>query len=183
MEKAARSSLAELREDCARTTAAAHPDAEARRKAIRAGRFLRTYTDADGAWNLRIRDNPDVGVQVMAAVDAVRDRLFKEARVRGEREPSEAYAADALVELAKAGTGSTRPAGARAKVIVRIDFDSLLRGYAAPGEVCEIGGFGPVAVSAVRDLMDTADPFLAAVVTRGEAVVGVAHLGRRPTAA
>jgi hypothetical protein len=39
-----------------------------------------------------------------------------------------------------------------------------------------------VAVSAIRDLLDTADPFLAAVVTAGEAVVGVAHLGRRPRA-
>ncbi|MGI8808249.1 MAG: hypothetical protein ACR2KK_10475, partial [Acidimicrobiales bacterium] len=28
----------------------------------------------------------------------------------------------------------------------------------------------------------TGDPFLAAVVTRGEQVLGVAHLGRRPTA-
>jgi hypothetical protein len=49
--------------------------------------------------------------------------------------------------------------------------------------VCELAGFGPVAVSAVRDLLDTADPFLAAVVTKGKEVVGVAHLGRRPTAA
>jgi len=48
--------------------------------------------------------------------------------------------------------------------------------------VCELAGFGPVAASAVRDLLDTADPFLAAVVTKGQAVVGVAHLGRRPTA-
>jgi hypothetical protein len=49
--------------------------------------------------------------------------------------------------------------------------------------VCELAGYGPVAVSAIRDLIDTADPFLAAVVTAGEAVVGVAHLGRRPRAA
>ena len=48
--------------------------------------------------------------------------------------------------------------------------------------MCELAGFGPVAVSAIRDLIDTGDPFLAAVVTRGEQVVGVAHLGRRPTA-
>lgn len=48
--------------------------------------------------------------------------------------------------------------------------------------MCELAGFGPVAASAVRDLMDTGDPFLSAVVTKGEAVVGVAHLGRRPTA-
>ena len=41
---------------------------------------------------------------------------------------------------------------------------------------------GPVAVSAVRDILDTGDPFLAAVVTHGEQVLGVAHLGRRPSA-
>jgi hypothetical protein len=39
-----------------------------------------------------------------------------------------------------------------------------------------------VAASAIRDLMDTDDPFLAAVVTKGKDVVRVAHLGRRPTA-
>ena len=33
----------------------------------------------------------------------------------------------------------------------------------------------------MRDLLDTGDPFLAAVVTKGQAVVGVAHLSRRPT--
>jgi len=50
-------------------------------------------------------------------------------------------------------------------------------------ETCEIVGFGPVAVSAIRDMIDTGDPFLGAVVTRGVEVLGVAHLGRRPTAA
>jgi hypothetical protein len=48
--------------------------------------------------------------------------------------------------------------------------------------VCEIAGFGPVAVSAVRDMIDSGDPFLTAVTTRGQKVVGVAHLGRRPNA-
>jgi hypothetical protein len=67
-------------------------------------------------------------------------------------------------------------------VIVRVDLPALLRGHPVKGEVCEVAGFGPVAVSAVRDLMDTADPFLAAVVTKGERVTGVAHLGRRPNA-
>src|SRR5688572_11790433 len=52
----------------------------------------------------------------------------------------------------------------------------------APGESCEVAGFGPIAASAVRDLIDTGDPFLAAVVTRGTQVVGVAHLGRRANA-
>lgn len=47
--------------------------------------------------------------------------------------------------------------------------------------MCEPAGFGPVAVSAVRDLIDAGDPFLAADVTRGQDVAGVAHLGQRVT--
>ena len=68
------------------------------------------------------------------------------------------------------------------KIIVRVDLEALLRGFPTEGEVCEIAGFGPVAVSAVRDMIDTDDPFLTAVATRGQEVVGVAHLGRRPNA-
>ncbi|MGH9265811.1 MAG: DUF222 domain-containing protein, partial [Acidimicrobiales bacterium] len=41
LEKARRSSLGELREECARTKAGARPDAEARRRGIHAQRFLR----------------------------------------------------------------------------------------------------------------------------------------------
>ena len=65
---------------------------------------------------------------------------------------------------------------------MRVDLGALLRGRPVQGEVCEIAGFGPVAVSAVRDMIDSDDPFLAAVATRGAKVVGVAHLGRRPNA-
>jgi hypothetical protein len=49
-------------------------------------------------------------------------------------------------------------------------------------ETCELVGFGPVAVSAIRDMIDSGDPFLAAVATKGQPIVGVAHLGRRATA-
>jgi hypothetical protein len=73
-------------------------------------------------------------------------------------------------------------ASGRVKILARVDLPALLRGYAVGDEACELAGYGPVAVSAIRDLMDTADPFLAAVVTKGKDVVGVAHLGRRPTA-
>ena len=178
--KAATSSLAELREECSRVKAAALPDAEARRAAIHAERFLRTWGDAEGGWNLRMRDNPEVGAAIMAAILPIRDRLFAQARSEGRSEPSEAYAADALAE-AVCSPGS-RPARSGTKMLVRIDLGALLRGRAAEGEVCEIAGFGPVAVSALRELLETGDPFLAAVVTDGEAVVGVAHLGRRANA-
>ncbi len=72
--------------------------------------------------------------------------------------------------------------GSRAKVIVRVDLPALLRGYPLSGELAELVGYGPVAVSVIRDLIDSGDPFLTAVATRGVDVVGIAHLGRRPTA-
>lgn len=65
--------------------------------------------------------------------------------------------------------------------MVRIDWDSLVRGWVSGDETCELAGLGQVAVSVVRSMIETEDPFLAAVVTRGNDVVNVAHLGRRPS--
>jgi hypothetical protein len=185
LEKARTSSLGELRDECARTRAAADPDPEARRKAIHDERYLRGHTDAEGAWHLHMRDNPEVGAEILAALGPIRDRLFKAARAEGRHEPAEAYAADALAELARGGVAASgaRAARSRAKVIARVDLLALLRGRPVEGELCELAGFGPVAASAIRDLIETGDPFLAAVVTKGEQVVGVAHLGRRASAA
>ena len=178
------SSLGELREECGRVRAAAEPDPEARRRSIHEGRYLRGHTDAEGAWHLHMRDNPEVGAGILAALQPIRDRLFKAARAQGRHEPAEAYAADALAELALGdGSAARSRARSRAKVIARVDLLALLRGRPVAGEVCELAGFGPVAASAIRDLLDTGDPFLAAVVTRGQQIVGVAHLGRRATAA
>lgn len=184
LKKAAMSSLGELAQECARVRAAAHPDPEGRRRAIHKDRFLHGHTDAEGIWHLHMADNPERGAEIMAALDPIRDRLFKAARAEGRQEPTESYAADALVELARGGEAvGGRRRGARAKVIVRVDLPALLRGRPLGGEMCELVGFGPIAASAIRDLLDTGDPFLAAVITKGEQVVGVAHLGRRVTAA
>jgi hypothetical protein len=65
---------------------------------------------------------------------------------------------------------------------VRIDYDTFLRGVAREGETCELVGYGPVAVSAVHDLLESGDPFVAAILTKGKELVGVAHVGRRPRA-
>ncbi len=217
VEAARRTSLQELRDDCARTKAAASADAEARRRRVHDRRCLRTHTDAEGAWHLQLRNNPEVGAEIMAVIDPIRDRLFAQARAEGRREPTEAYAADALTALARGdGVGAdaapaaasadpetasvgakpptqagavvgasrgSKPVGTgRAKIIVRVDLAALLRGHPVSGEVAELVGYGPVAVSAIRDMIDSGDAFLAAVATKGIDVVGVAHLGRRPTA-
>ncbi len=171
-------SLTELRSECARTKANAC-DMEARRRRIHEGRHLRTWTDADGAGHVHLRDNPEAIARFMATVAPVRDELCRQARVEGRNERLEAHAADALHRLVWGREASAKPA---TKILARVDLAALLRGYSVEEETCELAGFGPVAVSALRDLIDTGDPFLAAVVTKGEDVVGVAHMGRRPTA-
>ena len=40
---------------------------------------------------------------------------------------------------------------------MRIDWDALVRGWPIDGEVCEISGLGPVAVSAVRAMVAQSD--------------------------
>jgi len=69
-----------------------------------AWRFVRTYTDSEGAWNLHARNNPEVGAQIMAVIDSIRDRLFAEARAQGRHEPSEAR-----WQYAGQGHGAGRP--------------------------------------------------------------------------
>lgn len=304
LEKAKNGSLSELKDACGKVIAAVE-DLEQRRRRIRRHRSLRSWTDAFGFWHLHAKGNPEDGAQVMAAVGQFAQRAFEAARREGRREPSDAYAFDGLVDLARSmlsndepatptpaaaicssaddepndeatdldatiaarpdsesdvndpdglpadtsdsptlqpsevGTepartdshwiqpgldgvepGMTEPAppgsgtaecdaperwprpggdaagaagavrpldlprrqGAQVKLLVRIDYDTFLRGVSREGETCELVGYGPIAVSAVRDLIETGDPFVAAILTRGEALVGVAHLGRKPRA-
>jgi hypothetical protein len=106
------------------------------------------------------------------------DKLFRQARAEGRREPSEAYAFDAAAQLlTQSGDGEPVPAGADAKIIVRIDHTALVRGRTVEGETCEIAGIGPVAVDTVNEWMG--DAFVAAVLTQGEEVQRVVHLGRK----
>ena len=67
--------------------------------------------------------------------------------------------------------------GADAKIIVRIDHTALRRGHCVEGETCEIAGIGPVPVATVREWMG--DAFVAAVLTKGDDVQKVVHLGRK----
>ena len=122
---------------------------------------------------------------ILAALDRASAAVAEAAHERGRHERSEAYAVDALASLAAQGAGATtdgpRP-GLPPKAIVRIDHAALVRGHAEAGETSEIAGVGPVPVSRVRELMDSGDLFLTAIVTKGVDVGTVAHLGRRPTA-
>ncbi len=170
-------SLRELADESTRALAT-NQDLEARRQAIHAARSLRPYTDAFGVWHLHAKGTPEEGAMVMAGINPLANKAFETARRERRRESPEAYAFDGLVALATSGGTQA----ARTEVLVRLDHSALIRGYPIDGEVCEVAGFGPTSVQAVLDMIDTGDPFLKAVVTKGKDVVGVAHLGRRANA-
>src|SRR5438477_4664903 len=199
VEVATTPSLGELRQEASRVKAA-RVDLEARRADIRARRSLRAWTDTEGVWHMRAQGNPEDGAQVMAALAPITDRAFHAARRAGRREAPDAYAFDALVTLAMEATSDAprtgsdamstsqrgqrrrRRRGAPAMMLLRVDWESFLAGAAREGETCELAGYGPVAMSTVHELLETANPSVAAILTRGKEVVGVAHLGRRPNA-
>ena len=68
------------------------------------------------------------------------------------------------------------------KVLVRVDLDTVLRGVVAEGELCEIVGYGPVAVSLVQELIENGQASVAVVLTRAQQIQGVYQFGRRPNA-
>ena len=125
---AARRSVRELRDDCARTKAAADPDANARYERIRRERSLRTFTDHDGAWNLHARGPIDTGARVMSALQPLIDASFTQARADGRRESTDAYAFDALASLADATPEAAPAPRPRHLALLRVDLEALVRG-------------------------------------------------------
>jgi hypothetical protein len=173
-------SIGELRETCARIKANSC-DLEARRRRIHDQRGIRSWVDGSGTGHLHLNDNPDRVAEIVAGLAPTRDQLFKKARKEGGRERPEAYGADALHQMVCRPRGAVK-AAATTKMLVRVDLEKLVGRATSGDQVCEIAGYGPIAISAVHEMLETGDPFLAAIVTKGKEVVGVAHLGRRPTA-
>lgn len=101
LETASRSSLAELREECARKKAAGDPDPEATYNRIHESRFLRRRRDGEGGWNVTARGTPDAGALFNSALDPIIDEIFRTAWAEGRREDPENYAFDALLEMAR----------------------------------------------------------------------------------
>jgi hypothetical protein len=171
-----------LRDRCRRVRAAACPDAMERHRAIHASRYLRHWTDVDGAARLDARGTPEAIAEVLSALEPFEAEVFRAARAEGRREGFDAYRLDALVAMARAtrtgGAARGERAGTRHTVHVVIDHAALLRGTTAPGERSEIDGVGPVPVGVVRSMMN--DAFVDAVLGDGVAVARVAHLGGGP---
>jgi Domain of unknown function (DUF222)/HNH endonuclease len=167
-----------LRDACRRVRHAAVTDELERYEAIHRSRYLRSWSDHDGAFRLDAKLTPDAGATVMAALEPHRRRAFEDARKAGRKDRPEAYLADALVSLAEEGSSPNTKgtSGPRAMVHVRVDHTALLRGHRKGAETCEIAGIGPIPVATARAL--ASDAILAAVLTEGADVKAVAHLGR-----
>jgi hypothetical protein len=138
--------------------------------------------DAQGGFRLDARLTPDAGAVVVAALEPYKERVFKVARKQGRREPYDAYAADALVAMAKdaraGGKRSRKAPGTLVRVLV--DHNALRRGHTKNGEVCEIEGIGPIPVATARALAQ--DAISAALTTDGTDIYTVSHMGRHVTA-
>ncbi len=302
IDKARTSSLGELNAEVARIKAAAS-DPEARRKAIRARRFFRRWSDRDGALQAHLYGEIQDGASMWRMLDPIRRRLAV-LREQGEvRDNFEALAYDALVAMAEIAAGKegelglldllelglfpqldpellacregrardaqpdgsgpvsessgreyraatsnavsipdllslleedpgepqtlcpreldrsptasspapppvgrgpvARPdapeapltgrsspkrrgrklAGSPVQVMIRVDLDTLLRGVAIEGELCEIAGYGPVPVSVIEELVANDNAFVVGVLTKSSQVLGVYRRRRRPNVA
>jgi hypothetical protein len=180
--------LARVREECLRAKAAVDGDESYER--IRRERRAVSGMDAEGAWAFRARGPVDAGRTFLSVFEPIRDELFKAAHREGRKEPVEAYAFDALIELARRASGQgdgdrtekPKPSSVPQLLgLVRVDHAALVRGKVDGDEVCEIAGLGPIPVRVARELLG--DAVVKLVITKGVDVMNVTHLGRGPTVA
>ncbi|MEY2569793.1 MAG: hypothetical protein QOE63_143 [Acidimicrobiaceae bacterium] len=180
VKKAETASLGELRDECARAKANADPDPAATQARIDRNRHLRRWRDREGAEHLHAVGTKADMAKIDQALAPIIDEIFKAKRDEGAREPLEAYAFDALVQLADGGSGGTVDKNGREKMryltLVRVDWDALTRGIADAEEICEIAGLGPIPVDTARALLG--ESILKLVITKGVDVLHVTHLGR-----
>jgi hypothetical protein len=147
---AAETGVKGLRDRCREIRAGAEENDQAWARRLHAQRRAHEWTDPDGTYRLEARLAPDAGARFSSAWRAHVDRIFRDARRAGRREPRGAYAADALVALAS--EGPCKPV----QVGVIVDSAALVRGHTNSGERCEIKGVGPVPVATARALLEDA---------------------------
>ncbi len=177
------STVRTLRDEASRVIAAATDEVE-RHNRIHKNRCLKTWTDQDGAFNLKARMTVANGALVMAALTPLQDEIFKSARKNGEYATPEAYAADALMALCEkasasdsgVGASTTKTSPPNAVMHIRVDIEALKRGRTEHGEICEIAGVGPIPVATATEYLGEA--FLKLLVVDGVDIKTVAHMGR-----
>jgi hypothetical protein len=141
------SSLRGLRDTCREVSMRAAED-QAKARWLHETRAARTWTDGDGHWVLHASLSPDDAARVHSALEAETGEVFAAARAAGRAELRSAYAADAVVAL-MTGDASSKPIEVR----LHADEAAIDRGYAEPGEHCELEGIGPIPVTMARALL------------------------------
>lgn len=106
LDAAARRDLKRLKETAERVKAAARTDEMGHHDAIRRTRYLRRMQHPDGVGGITIRATNDDLASIFSALGSRTDAIFHEARRQGRREPHEAYALDALVDLCREQLGT-----------------------------------------------------------------------------
>ena len=166
--------------DRVKQSARSFEEAAAREARLRRGRHWRTERGAEGHTEVRAAFVPADFARAKPVIDAFLKQRIDQARRAGEREPFERYAADAVVAaICAAGQIPSDPTSGPSvapdqlalptdapltpdpptvdwSVVVLIDGIALRRGWAAPGETCEVPGIGPVSVPWVRSLLPEA---------------------------
>ena len=200
LDLARRDSLRRLRDEAARRKAQADTDPDAKQRRIHRKRSLRTWVGPDGAWHLHATGTIADGATIGAEMERWADRRFRRARHTSQREPRDAYAFDGLADLARSHTGTATGAGTaggdgergdgpsrysrtdpKHLALIHIDLTALVRGHVAGDERCEIPGLGPISIQQARNLLG--DSILKLVITKGDDVARIVHLGRGPNAA
>ena len=97
LDEARSRSVKDLRKECTKVKANAHPDPEARRRDIHRRRHLRTFPDGDGGVHLRMYGLPEDIAEVEAELARYTHEAFERARKEGRRESNEAYRYDGLL--------------------------------------------------------------------------------------
>jgi hypothetical protein len=176
IETAAQSTVKGLKDQCKRILAQHDSQAEAlaRYERIRQNRYLRWWTDTEGAFCLQARTTAEDGARFIAALETRSNVLFDAARRAGRHQPTEAYRVDALVELVTGVGGPTT--GTTSEVVMHVPAAALVRGELKDQETCEIAGLGPVPLAAVHRVLPTA--YVKILVEDGVDVTTVAHAGR-----
>jgi hypothetical protein len=192
VDKAKELDFSNLQKECDKVRAAANSmeDEIERYERIRRNRFFRSWTDADGTGRVEGKMTPDALGILKASLDPIMRQILEDDRKRGGNESTQAYMADALVEMAyqnaarsqtgpdsdcsdsggpvegTPGSGSADSASPRILLRIRADLAALLRGHLVSGETCSIPGIDTdLPVALVRGLMT--DALLELVITNG----------------
>ena len=179
LETAAGQSLKVLQDKSRRVVLDSRGSLEERYARQRKLREFSTWIDDEGMTAGRFRLTPDVGAAVINKIAAETDRHFRKGYREGRREEPKNYAADAFAAVVTGeGLIGTKTRSKGSEVVVVVSREALLRGEvdSEAGELCEVPGFGAIAVSRAREML--ADCFLKGVLVDGTKVVTVKHFGR-----